>query len=101
MSRRGPSRYIVCYDVADPRRLARIHRRIKRDGVALQKSVFDCQLDKRRLGNLIRDVRELMDDSVDDLRIYCPHLDAEIEWIGKLPMPSDIQLFNDETDNQR
>ena len=32
--------YLVVYDVSHPRRLRRLHRKIRREGVALQKSVF-------------------------------------------------------------
>lgn len=33
-------RWLVCYDIACPRRLARTHRWLSRRAVALQKSVF-------------------------------------------------------------
>lgn len=37
-------RYIVCYDVSSPRRLARIARILERYGVRVQRSFFCCDL---------------------------------------------------------
>ena len=38
------NRYLVCYDVADPRRLARIYKRMHGFGQPVQYSVFICDL---------------------------------------------------------
>ncbi len=38
-------RYLVCYDVADPRRLRRIAQTCEGWGVRFQDSVFECLLD--------------------------------------------------------
>lgn len=37
-------RYIVCYDIADPKRLRRMFKKMKGFGEALQYSVFVCDL---------------------------------------------------------
>ncbi len=38
------NRYIVSYDISDPKRLRRVHRAMKGYGDALQYSVFRCDL---------------------------------------------------------
>ncbi|HEX8097943.1 MAG TPA: CRISPR-associated endonuclease Cas2 [Pyrinomonadaceae bacterium] len=38
------TRYIVSYDIADPKRLRRVHRTMRGYGDALQYSVFRCDL---------------------------------------------------------
>lgn len=38
------TRYIVCYDIADPQRLRRVHRTMRGYGNPLQSSVFRCDL---------------------------------------------------------
>lgn len=38
------NRYIVSYDIADPKRLRRVHRTMRGFGDALQYSVFQCDL---------------------------------------------------------
>jgi CRISPR-associated protein Cas2 len=37
-------RYLVCYDIADPRRLDRTHKKLTGFGQAVQYSVFVCDL---------------------------------------------------------
>ena len=41
--------YIISYDIANERRLNRIHNYLKGQGVHLQKSVFYCLLSRERL----------------------------------------------------
>lgn len=43
--RTGRTRYVVSYDISDPRRLRRVHKTVKDFGWALQYSVFICDLD--------------------------------------------------------
>lgn len=37
-------RYLVCYDISDPQRLRRVHRKMCGFGEPLQYSVFQCDL---------------------------------------------------------
>ncbi|RME69710.1 MAG: CRISPR-associated endonuclease Cas2 [Verrucomicrobia bacterium] len=46
------TRYLVSYDIADPRRLRRVARIVEGFGVRLQYSVFECALDDTRLARL-------------------------------------------------
>ncbi len=40
----GPTRFIVTYDICDPKRLRKVHKVMKGFGDALQYSVFSCDL---------------------------------------------------------
>lgn len=40
--------YIVAYDIADPKRLRRVHKTVKQYGKSLQFSVFLCELSQNR-----------------------------------------------------
>lgn len=42
------SRYLVCYDIADPKRLTRVHKTMLGFGDWLQFSVFACDLTPQR-----------------------------------------------------
>lgn len=94
MSNHGERRYLLCYDIADPRRLARVHRRVKQDGLALQYSVFDLRLAEARLRRLVADLRQLIHEREDDVRIYGLRTDAPITWLGQKPLPEGVQLFH-------
>jgi CRISPR-associated protein Cas2 len=62
--------WLVCYDIRDPRRLRKIHRCCKQWGMPLQRSVFACALKARDLDAMIEELRSLMDEDVDDIRLY-------------------------------
>lgn len=80
--------WLVCYDIRHPRRLRRIHRCCRRWGMPLQRSVFACALKGNDLDAMIEELRFLMDEREDDIRIY-PIEDlanAIIQGTTRLPM---------------
>lgn len=62
--------WLVCYDIRHPRRLQKVHRCCRRWGMPLQRSVFACALKGRDLDAMIEELRSLMDEGEDDIRIY-------------------------------
>ena len=46
------TRYLVCYDIADPKRLRRVARICESYGSRIQYSVFECPLDDLRFEQL-------------------------------------------------
>ena len=64
------SRWIVAYDIACPKRLYRVARRLKNDGVRLQWSVFECWLGTTEATRLWADLRKLIDPQQDSIRAY-------------------------------
>lgn len=66
---------IVCYDVNTEtregrRRLRRIARLCEAVGQRVQKSVFECQVDRARFEALERDLVAEIDPAQDNLRLY-------------------------------
>ena len=64
------SRWIVAYDIACPKRLYRVARRLASCGTRLQWSVFDCRLAPAGLAALLRDIRALIVPDEDSVRLY-------------------------------
>ena len=62
--------YLVVYDIADPRRLRRMAKKVEKFGVRVQKSVFECVLSAGRRNELEVESKKLMDEATDSLRIY-------------------------------
>ncbi len=54
------SYYLTAYDVSDPKRLYRVHRRMQGFGMSLQFSVFLCLLSPKELALL----REMVDEEI-------------------------------------
>ncbi|MDM8523748.1 CRISPR-associated endonuclease Cas2 [Desulfococcaceae bacterium HSG8] len=78
--------YLVCYDIANPKRLKKIHRLMKKRGIAAQKSVFFVRGTESQINGLLDEAAELMALDEDDLRAY-PVLDPKKVWaFGPNPM---------------
>jgi len=93
MSRNAPADLLVCYDIREPRRLVRIHRCMRRWGMPLQYSVFYCRLKKHERQRLENELRDLMDERVDDIRIYGLKSYAQIQFMGKKPLPDGLMVL--------
>ncbi|MDH7514064.1 MAG: CRISPR-associated endonuclease Cas2 [Clostridiales bacterium] len=62
--------YLLCYDIKDDSRLNRVLRYMKGKGIHLQYSVFHCHLTHTELLKLMDDIKSLIDENEDDVRIY-------------------------------
>lgn len=62
--------YLLCYDIADKRRLQRVHRHMKNAGIPLQYSVFLLNMNSVDLILLLDELQELIEDDSDDVRAY-------------------------------
>jgi len=62
--------YLVCYDIADAKRLRRVAKILENYGLRVQKSFFQCDVDREKL-RLIRDaVRQEINPQEDSFFIY-------------------------------
>ena len=64
------TRYLLAYDISDPRRLRRVHQVAKRYGYALQYSLFVCDLDDVELVRLRENLRSEIDHRGDRISIF-------------------------------
>lgn len=75
-----PGWYLIAYDVREPKRLGRVHRRLRREGVAMQESVFLVQRTQRGISSLMDELTGLIHRHEDDLRAY-PIRDPGEIWL--------------------
>ncbi|WP_437647674.1 CRISPR-associated endonuclease Cas2 [Sorangium sp. So ce362] len=61
--------YVVSYDVCDPKRLRKIFKAMRGYGDWLQLSVWQCDLSRRELVELRRDIGQIIDSRVDQVLI--------------------------------
>lgn len=90
--------WLLCYDIADPRRLGRIHRYMVRAGIPLQYSVFRLKVDDAELEGIIDQLEALINPSQDDIRIYPLHRKPKAYTMGNTFFPEGIMLFDNEND---
>jgi CRISPR-associated protein Cas2 len=60
-------RFIITYDISDPRRLRNVARALEGYGTRLQFSVFECLLDPLRLSKAKSALKDIIDESEDQI----------------------------------
>lgn len=71
--------HIIAYDIANPKRLGRVHRYLKKIALPLQYSVFLIEMDAERRDKVLKHLRTLIHPRQDDIRVY--PLPNEPEWV--------------------
>jgi len=64
--------YLVCYDIADPKRLRKVHKATEDHGERVQFSVYQCSLTNMQVAEFkadLRDIIELSEDQVLFIRL--------------------------------
>lgn len=85
--------YLMAYDIADPKRLARIHRVLKQQGLPVQYSVFTVVLKRKALLCLLERINTLINQREDDVRCYRLPENSSAEILGQQYFPDDVMLF--------
>ena len=62
--------YLVCYDIADPKRLGRVHRSTVRHAAFVQYSLYYLIGSRADLEKMLRDIQDVIDYAQDDVRAY-------------------------------
>lgn len=92
MSLNTPARWIVTYDIADPRRGVRVHRFMKSQGVPLQYSVFTVEASAAQMRHLMLTLDDLIEPSCDDVRAYRWADHAESHQMGADLLPEGVLI---------
>ena len=62
--------YMIAYDISDQKRLSSIHRIMKKNGIAAQKSLFFVQKTEKEIKNLLNILEKEINKKKDDIRVY-------------------------------
>ncbi len=78
---------MVCFDVADPKRLRAVSRILEDFGCRVQHSVFECHLNETDYRSLQKKLIDLIDLAHDHVRYYliCPKDQNEMILDGDSP----------------
>ncbi len=85
--------YLMAYDIADCRRLARVHRVLKQQGLPVQYSVFAVVLKRKALLRLLERINTLISQREDDVRCYRLPENSAADTLGQQYFPDDVMLF--------
>lgn len=84
--------WLVCYDIADPRRLARVWRAVCEFGIPMQYSVFWARLGGSELDAALRAVARRINPRADDVRFYPLPENVQITGLGRNVLPPGVTL---------
>jgi len=86
---------VISYDIPDDARRAKVADVLENFGQRVQKSVFECFLDPPRLQRLVGQLRKLLQDDEDNLRVYhlCESCRPQTEAYGLAKPPQPPQVF--------
>ncbi len=63
-------RWLLAHDIADPKRLQKVWRLMRKEGLPLQYSLYLLHGDRQRVQRLLDQLTLIIDSKRDDLRIY-------------------------------
>jgi CRISPR-associated protein Cas2 len=95
MSQNASAEWIVCYDIREPRRLGRVHRYLKKKGLAVQYSVFWVPASDVEMHSLVDGLKKLIDDRCDDVRAYKLPERSDHVMLGRSLLPEGV-WFSDQ-----
>jgi CRISPR-associated protein Cas2 len=61
---------LLAYDIASNRERTKLHKKLKEYGLNTQRSLFECQLEKDTLIDIVRMANKHLDPEHDKFRIY-------------------------------
>jgi CRISPR-associated protein Cas2 len=90
MSQHASARWLVTYDIADPKRLTRLFKFLKKQGVPLQYSVFLVEASAVKMSSLVLQMKAMVDGQADDVRAYRLPENLWQVTLGASILPDDI-----------
>jgi len=64
------TKYLVCYDICDSKRLRRVHRLIRVWGVPIQFSIFEIEVNSDQFEQLMAELTDLINQEEDKVMFY-------------------------------
>lgn len=94
MAMNAPRAWLITYDIADPRRLLRVHRFLKKRAVPVQYSVFLFEGSDAQIGRLMQQIEQLIRPDEDDVRAYQLPQTPQFDTLGRGSLPADSHLLS-------
>ncbi|WP_141050067.1 CRISPR-associated endonuclease Cas2 [Aliarcobacter cryaerophilus] len=63
-------KYLITYDIENNKRRKKVSDELEAYGYRVNFSVFECELNKTKMKNLVKKLEELIDKKKDSLRFY-------------------------------
>lgn len=83
-------KYLIGYDISNPKRLQRLHRRMQKHATPVQYSVFLFEGNARALQSCLDEALSIIEKKEDDLRLYPLTVPLKRWELGKPVLPDGI-----------
>ncbi len=87
--------HLLAYDIADRKRLAKVHRAVAHVGIPLQYSVFLVPGTLALLDALLTDLGNIISQSEDDIRVYTLPTRMDVNRLGRQQLIDGVMLLGD------
>lgn len=94
MALNEPRNWLIAYDVADRRRLRRVHRYLVGLALPVQYSVFATRASPVKAGAIRAGLAEIIDEDEDDVRIYPVPEPADLSVFGRNALPQGLSVMD-------
>lgn len=84
--------FLICYDIHDKNRLRRVHKVVRDFGIAVQFSVFKAELEPKKLDELIKQLKLLINPRVDNVNFY-PLNTKDAICLGVQPLSDTVVIL--------
>lgn len=76
-------RWLLAHDIREPKRLQRLWRYLRKEGVRLQYSIYLLQGNRQHIEGVLDRVRQIIDARTDDVRVYAIGENTRFWGLGK------------------
>lgn len=87
--------WLISYDIANPKRLSRLHRFLLKHATPIQYSVFCYEGSAATMGQLMAAIENRIDAKADDVRGYLLPEPLQLGTLGRGALPAGVLLESD------
>lgn len=95
MGLKAPRAWLISYDIANPRRLRRLHRFLVRRALPVQYSVFYYEGSPAAMGRLMQQIEDLINPKQDDVRGYQLPEKLNVTTLGRGSIPGSTMVLSE------
>ncbi len=96
MPDKQPRLHLICYDIADRKRLSRLHRFLVKQAIPVQYSVFMIEARRPVIIDLMMAIAAMIDPNHDDVRCYPLPSELDFHNLGRQVLPDGVFLLGAE-----